>query len=61
MARDVKGMWEKAVRGEIKNFTGYDAPFNRPKNPWLIAHTDEYFSTDILDGIIEKLEFNKLI
>ena len=31
--RDVKGLYKKARRGEIKNFTGIDAPFDAPKNP----------------------------
>ena len=30
--RDVKGMWAKAKAGEIKNFTGYDDPFEEPDN-----------------------------
>jgi len=30
--RDVKGMWKKARMGKIKNFTGWNAPFDEPKN-----------------------------
>lgn len=39
--RDVKGMWAKAKAGEIKGFTGYDAPFEEPENPDLIIETDK--------------------
>ncbi|KQN74308.1 sulfate adenylyltransferase subunit CysN [Devosia sp. Leaf64] len=34
-ARDPKGLYAKARRGEIKNFTGIDSPFEAPRNPDL--------------------------
>lgn len=37
--RDVKGMWQKAKKGKIKGFTGYDAPYERPINPQVVVHT----------------------
>ena len=37
--RDVKGLYKKARNGEIKNFTGIDAPYEIPKNPNLIIET----------------------
>ncbi len=33
MERDVKGMYKKAMAGEIKNFTGVDSPFEEPIDP----------------------------
>ncbi len=39
--RDVKGLYQKARRGEIKNFTGIDAPFEPPENPALEVNTDQ--------------------
>ena len=30
--RDIKGIWAKAKAGEIKNFTGYDDPYEEPDN-----------------------------
>lgn len=33
--RDVKGLYEKAKKGEIKNMTGIDAPYEVPENPFL--------------------------
>jgi len=40
-ARDVKGLYQKARRGEIKGFTGIDAPYEAPENPALEIRTDE--------------------
>ena len=37
--RDVKGLYAKARRGEIKEFTGVSAPFEAPKNPDLSLDT----------------------
>jgi len=39
--RDVKGLYAKAIKGEIKNFTGLDAPFEAPTNPFLEIKTAE--------------------
>lgn len=39
--RDVKGLYEKALKGEIKNFTGLDAPFEAPEHPALEIKTAE--------------------
>ena len=38
--RDVKGLYKKARKGEIPNFTGISAPFEAPKNPALIIETE---------------------
>lgn len=40
-SRDVKGLYKKARRGEIKNFTGIDAPFEAPVNPDIELNTDK--------------------
>lgn len=39
--RDVKGLYAKARAGEIKNFTGLDAPFQPPQNPFLELTTTQ--------------------
>ncbi|MCP4120883.1 MAG: adenylyl-sulfate kinase [Bacteroidetes bacterium] len=39
--RDVKGLYAKARKGEIKNFTGLDAPFEAPEQPALEVRTFE--------------------
>ena len=37
--RDVKGLYKKARAGEIKDFTGINAPFETPKNPTIVVKT----------------------
>jgi len=39
--RDVKGLYAKARRGEIKDFTGISAPFEAPQTPFLEVRTDQ--------------------
>ncbi len=39
--RDVKGLYAKARRGEIKNFTGISAPFEAPEHPALSLDTSK--------------------
>jgi sulfate adenylyltransferase len=41
-ARDVKGMYAKARRGEIKDFTGIDDPYERPEHPEVTLDTTAY-------------------
>jgi bifunctional enzyme CysN/CysC len=38
-ARDPKGLYAKAMRGEIKNFTGLDSPYEQPENPEIHLKT----------------------
>lgn len=40
-SRDVKGLYKKALAGEIKNFTGLDSPFEGSENPFVELKTDE--------------------
>ena len=44
--RDVKGLYAKARKGEIKNFTGIDAPFDIPSSPHLTLDTER----DTIEG-----------
>lgn len=60
--RDVKGLYAKARAGEIKNFTGIDAPFEAPENAEVEINTAE-LSIDasiqkVLDYILPKIEKN---
>lgn len=56
--RDVKGLYEKARKGEIKNMTGISAPYNIPANP-DIEITDLTGILESADIIYEKIK-NKL-
>jgi adenylylsulfate kinase len=48
--RDVKGMYQKAMRGEIKEFTGVNDPYEEPLHPELVLETDK----ETLDQSVEK-------
>jgi adenylylsulfate kinase len=50
--RDVKGLYKKARAGEIKNFTGIDSPYEKPKNPDVVVHTDRMSVDDSLDLLL---------
>ena len=54
--RDVKGMYKKALNGEIKGFTGIDAPYEEPVNPDLILETDKFSIEECVDKIIELIK-----
>lgn len=51
--RDVKGLYKKARAGEIKNFTGLDAPFEAPENPALEIKTNEMTAEASVDAVLE--------
>ncbi len=38
--RDVKGLYKKALAGELKNFTGVSDPYEAPLNPEVVCYTD---------------------
>lgn len=54
--RDVKGLYEKARDGEIKNFTGIDDPYEAPQDPELEIDTTNISVDDAVDRVIEYLE-----
>ncbi|MDB9963762.1 adenylyl-sulfate kinase [Vicingaceae bacterium] len=39
-SRDTKGLYAKARKGEVKNFTGISAPFESPENPIIVVKTE---------------------
>jgi bifunctional enzyme CysN/CysC len=54
--RDPKGLYEKARAGEIKNFTGYDSPYEEPELAELIIDTVALSAEQAADEIIEFLK-----
>ena len=54
-SRDVKGMYAKARRGEIKEFTGISSPYERPENPEMIIETGKLNLEQCVDIIITYL------
>ncbi|PHP64656.1 adenylyl-sulfate kinase [Zhengella mangrovi] len=49
--RDPKGLYAKALRGEIKNFTGIDSPYEAPEKPDIHVHTVGRTPEDLADEI----------
>jgi bifunctional enzyme CysN/CysC len=54
--RDVKGLYAKARRGELKNFTGIDSPYERPETPEVHIDTSLMSAEDAADMIIAALD-----
>lgn len=51
--RDVKGLYAKARRGEIKNFTGISAPFEVPAHPALSLDTSKLSAEESVNKLLE--------
>ncbi len=53
--RDAKGLYKKARNGEIKNFTGIDAPFEEPLNAEIEIKTAELSIENSINKVLEKM------
>jgi bifunctional enzyme CysN/CysC len=53
--RDVKGLYKKARRGEIANFTGISSPYEEPDAPELRVNTTAASADEAADLVIAKL------
>ena len=54
--RDVKGMYKKALAGEIQNFTGISDPYEEPLNSELVVETDKETVAESAEKVLRKLE-----
>jgi len=59
--RDVKGLYKKALAGEIKNFTGVSDPYEAPLNPEVTYHSDKETVQESAQKILSRLEEMELI
>ena len=59
--RDVKGLYKKALSGEIQNFTGVSDPYEEPQNPEVLIESDTESVQDGFARIIQFLEEQQLI
>jgi bifunctional enzyme CysN/CysC len=59
--RDVKGLYRKARRGELKNFTGIDSRYEAPDSPELRIATDKVTPGQAVDRLIALLRERKVI
>jgi bifunctional enzyme CysN/CysC len=55
MRRDPKGLYAKAQAGTIKNFTGFDAPYESPTSPEIHLHTIGHAPSQIADLVLTQL------
>ena len=55
--RDVKGLYKKALAGEIKGFTGVDDPYEPPMSPELTIETETEGPEESLARILRRLEY----
>ena len=51
--RDVKGLYARARKGEVKDFTGISAPFEAPTNPDLSLDTSQMTLKDEVEAVVE--------
>jgi adenylylsulfate kinase len=59
--RDVKGLYKKALAGEIREFTGVSDPYEEPLNPEVIVKTDRESIEESANRIIAELEARGLL
>ena len=58
--RDPKGLYKKALAGEIKNLTGLQAPYEEPQNPEIVIDTEKHSipeSIELITSTIKKLGY----
>ena len=59
--RDPKGLYHRARAGEIRDFTGIDAPYEPPESPELVVETQDREVAECVDQILEHLRRNGYI
>ena len=60
-ARDQKGIYEKAMAGIIKEFTGISAPYEPPENPDLIIHSDQEDAMEASQRVLDLIKERRII
>ena len=60
-ARDPKGLYKKARSGEIKEFTGINAPYEEPSNPEIIIDTEQHSVEEAVEEIVAYLKEHKYL
>jgi adenylyl-sulfate kinase len=59
--RDTKGLYRKAMNGELKDFTGISSPYQRPLNPAFVVPTSQSIPDESVDLIFQWLKESGLI
>jgi bifunctional enzyme CysN/CysC len=60
-SRDPKGLYRKARRGELKNFTGVDSPYESPEHPELRIDTARVLPEEAVEIILERLRCDRIV
>lgn len=60
-SRDVKGLYAKARKGEIKNFTGISDPYEAPENPDLDVRTDTLNLEQSIDFVLKRILDDRIV
>lgn len=55
--RDIKGLYQKALKGEIKHLSGIDDPYEEPLKPEIIVETHKETPKKSIHKVLKKLEF----
>ena len=58
--RDSKGLYAKALRGEIEHFTGISDPYEPPLSPDILVESDRQSVEESIDTIVKSLEARQL-
>ncbi len=61
MRRDPKGLYKKAMAGEIRNFTGVDDPYEEPEDPEVLVDTSEMTLEEEVETILSYLRRTGLL
>ena len=61
IARDPKGLYKRALAGEIKNFTGVDQPYEAPEAPELVLDTSSAAPEALAERVVRELEARGII
>ena len=59
--RDVKGLYQKARRGQLKNFTGIDSPYEAPEHPEIRIETMRLTPEQAAEQIVEYLSSHDML
>jgi adenylylsulfate kinase len=59
--RDPKGLYQRARKGEVQDFTGISAPYEEPKEPEILVETDKHGLDECVSEIVDYLEKQGII
>jgi bifunctional enzyme CysN/CysC len=61
IARDPKGLYRRALAGEIRNFTGIDQIYEPPSNPELVLHSESGTASELAELVVAELKRRGII